>query len=264
MHTLIICTKNRKKEILNLIDDLRGLYPKFDQIIIIDSSIKENRIVHNFDFGNILINYLDVGLSDARNIGLSMVNDEAKFVHFLDDDVSLKSDYLLQVNIFFNNYPDAHGVTGNDLKLTSKKNVKIFLLKYYLLLSRKQGKFTRFGFNYGNYFNFGTYLVDWLPGCNMVFKFEIANKYLFKKSFNPTFCEDLVYGLDISVNHKLYYCSKIKYEHHLSPLNRLSRSSKRLPLYNNLNYLLEYYPSYLNKFAVKLRTLYLKFLINIT
>jgi glycosyltransferase involved in cell wall biosynthesis len=264
MHALIICTKNRNRDLQSLIDNLSDLRPKFDEIIIIDSSRYEDRIVIKHEIEDVSIHYLDVGLSAARNIGLSIVSERAKFVHFLDDDVTLEPDYLLQVNIFFNNYPDAQGVTGNDLNLTSNKSFKIILLKLYLLLISKQGKFTKFGFNFGNYWNFGTYLVDWLPGCNMVIKHEIAKKYSFKETFNPTFCEDLVYGLDLSAQHNLYFCSNIKYRHNLSPVNRLNRSKRRQSTYHNLNYLFINYGSSLNIFGIRTRILLIKILLRIT
>jgi GT2 family glycosyltransferase len=255
-HSLVICTKNRPSELLRLINELACLSPTFNEVIIIDSSDqgKTLRFPAKNHSKSIFIKNVDLNLSQARNLGIRSINNESQVVHFIDDDVSLSTDYLLNVNIFFENNSTASAVTGLDQALASKKSVKIRLIRFYCSITKSRGRISRFGFNFGNYGSNKSYKIDWMPGCNMIIKKHVFQSVRFVETKNLTFCEDLVFGLDLSRKFNAFFCDKILYTHHLSSLNRITNKYRKLQSAKyNLTFLLNNYPEYFYIFIIKFR-----------
>lgn len=115
--SLIICTYQRPKPLLQLLQSVQEqtLYP--DEILIIDGSTNDatERMIANTSFLN--LNYFLVpkeerGLTKQRNFGIARVSKDNDVVCFLDDDAVLSADYFEQLLSTYQKYPDALGVGG--------------------------------------------------------------------------------------------------------------------------------------------------------
>ena len=100
--SLIICTYQRPKPLLQLLQSVQEqtLYP--DEILIIDGSTNDatERMIANTSFLN--LNYFLVpkeerGLTKQRNFGIARVSKDNDVVCFLDDDTVLSADYFEQL-----------------------------------------------------------------------------------------------------------------------------------------------------------------------
>ena len=227
--------------------------PQFNEVLIIDSSHTPLQLKNLVQKNRIFVHQSEPGLSKARNLGLNLVSQESNFIHFVDDDVSLSRDYLLNVNVFFSNYPGVSAVTGIDLNLNEKSSFKLSLLKICVNVFKLNGKISNLGFNFGNYSMRGTYRVDWMPGCNMIIKRDLSNCYQFVENNAPLFFEDVIFGLDVSENSLIYFSDSIQYRHHLSPTNRLGKIHKKKSLITNQSYLLDNYGKRFNLIFIKTR-----------
>lgn len=115
--TLIICTYQRPKAILQLMKSVRAqtVYP--DLILIVDGS-EDERTKEVFDKNNFEnLTYFKVsdeerGLTRQRNFGIARVDPCTEVVAFLDDDIMLDPDYFKALETAYQTYPDALGVGG--------------------------------------------------------------------------------------------------------------------------------------------------------
>lgn len=115
--SLIICTYQRPKPLLQLLQSVQGqtLYP--DEILIIDGSTNEATqfILEQNNFQNVhyfLVPKEHRGLTKQRNFGIARVSKDNDVVCFLDDDTVLSADYFEQLLSTYQKYPDALGVGG--------------------------------------------------------------------------------------------------------------------------------------------------------
>ncbi len=98
---IIIPTKNREHELKRLL--LSFLVQPYvpEQIIIVDASSSPNdRIMEGHSLPIIYINK-DSGISEARNIGISLLQKDINLVCFLDDDVVLEDNALFEMMSFW-------------------------------------------------------------------------------------------------------------------------------------------------------------------
>ena len=115
--SLIICTYQRPKPLLQLLQSVQEqtLYP--DEILIIDGSTNEATqfILEQNHFQNVhyfLVPKEHRGLTKQRNFGIEKVSSDVEIVCFLDDDTVLSTDYFEQLLSTYQKYPDALGVGG--------------------------------------------------------------------------------------------------------------------------------------------------------
>ena len=115
--SVIICTYQRPKAIITLLNSVKVqlVYPT--EILIIDGSTNNqtNEILKNNSFKNLSyykVKDLDRGLTKQRNYGISKVSKEIKVVCFLDDDTILSPSYFKNLIHTYNSKRDAVGVGG--------------------------------------------------------------------------------------------------------------------------------------------------------
>lgn len=115
--TLIICTYMRVKPLLKLLKSVneQTLYP--NTIIIVDGSIdnKTELALVDHTFSNLYYHKVDEanrGLTKQRNYGISLVDDRAEVVCFLDDDTILRPNYFEVLLNTYNEKPNALAVGG--------------------------------------------------------------------------------------------------------------------------------------------------------
>ena len=87
MLTVVIPTRNRQLELLNLVDKLLSFENTFE-IVVVDSSNTKNH--DQISVQNNRVRYFHTDIKSAaiqRNIGLNEISKECKYIAFLDDDV---------------------------------------------------------------------------------------------------------------------------------------------------------------------------------
>ena len=115
--SLIICTYNRPKPLLKLLQSVQEqtLYP--NEIIIIDGSENDDTeiVVKQNVFKNLyyfVVSSSDRGLTRQRNFGIERLAADAEIVCFLDDDTILEHNYFEQILATYVQFPEALGVGG--------------------------------------------------------------------------------------------------------------------------------------------------------
>ncbi|MBZ9729761.1 glycosyltransferase [Salegentibacter sp. JZCK2] len=115
--SLIVCTYQRPKALLNLLNSVaqQSLYPH--QILIIDGSVDSatRESVNQRKFQNLeyfKVTEQDRGLTRQRNYGISKTAKDVETICFLDDDIILEPDYFEKLISTYCTYPDAIGVGG--------------------------------------------------------------------------------------------------------------------------------------------------------
>ncbi|MGR3175960.1 MAG: glycosyltransferase [Candidatus Scalindua sp.] len=125
--TVIICTKNRKKELGNCLRSLgEQSYKKFD-VIIVDQSDNADitlyegfKLSGNYSFKVDHIKDKGVGLSRARNIGIK--ESDSNYLVFIDDDGILDKNCLLEHFKYFKEYDYIAGRVLNFNKTRYNRN----------------------------------------------------------------------------------------------------------------------------------------------
>ena len=212
--SLIICTYQRPKPLLQLLQSVQEqtLYP--DEILIIDGSTNEATqfILEQNHFQNVhyfLVPKEHRGLTKQRNFGIDKVSADGEIVCFLDDDTVLSTDYFEQLVTTFQSDVTISGVGGvatNENKWKAKKEGEHFnpkhyyewegyvykegqrnVLRNYLGLQSNEGPGKMPNYSHGRTCGFPlngkTYEVDLLIGMSMAFRRCVFNQIQFSPYF---------------------------------------------------------------------------------
>lgn len=211
--SLIICTYQRPKSLLLLLESVKkqSVYP--NEILIIDGSLNDETklIVSENDFANLKyhkVSESDRGLTKQRNFGVKKVSNTSEIVCFLDDDTVLENNYFEKIIETYQKFPDAIGVGGvarneNNWKLNTQNlitNSKFFVLDgYYVKESSRNYLRNLLGlnatglsgnmpeFSHGRTFSYPLndkiYPVDLLIGMSMSFRKSVFDKINFSEYF---------------------------------------------------------------------------------
>ena len=243
--SLIICTYQRPKAIVELLKSvqLQSIYP--NEILIVDGSEDDDtkNILTKKPFKNIC--YFKVtekhrGLTKQRNFGIKKVAGGIEVVCFLDDDTILDENYFKELINSYTNYPNAVGIGGyitNEVEWKIQKEEKCSK-KYYCIdgFKRKEGlrfrirKFLKLidktppgfmpRFSHGRSISFlppsnKIYPVEFFMGGVSSFKKEVFDKIKFSTYFEGYgLYEDLDFCLRVSRTGHLYVNTSAKLAHH--------------------------------------------------
>ncbi|MGV6845020.1 MAG: glycosyltransferase family 2 protein [Lutibacter sp.] len=242
--SLIICTYQRPKAIINLLNSVQKqtIYP--NEIIVVDGSLNDDTKtkIRNSNFKN--LNYFKVnknnrGLTKQRNFGISKITNTINIVCFLDDDTILTPTYFENLLTTYKNYPDALGVGGyiiNEVtwekssRNPTKKEFKFdgyirnegsryYLRKILHIIDDTPPGFMPI-FSHGRPISFlppsdKIYPVEFFMGGVSSFKKEVFKKLKFSTFFEGYgLYEDMDFCLRLSKLGKLYVNTAAKLEHH--------------------------------------------------
>ncbi len=134
--SIIICTLNRLDDLKETIFSLekQTLLP-FELIIVDQSDSCEIKSWFNsikLPFNKKYIFQKEKSLTIAKNKGV--LNSKGHLITFLDDDVTLDKNYIKNTIVFFNNYPNALGVTGETKVKFNENKIKKSILYFYDIL----------------------------------------------------------------------------------------------------------------------------------
>lgn len=229
MLTVVIPTRNRQHELLNLLERLLSFKNAFEIVVVDSSDIKNCDQIFT---ENNRIKYIRTDIKSAaiqRNIGLKEITKECKYVAFLDDDVMPNFDYFDEL-ISLIKEKNAVGVSGlakNSKRLRPNKTnlLNDRFRRFFLLSSKNEGSVTRSGVNIpAKTRNGPPYIVkvDWLIGCS-VWDFQKIQGLRFNSNFfGQSLGEDVLFSLQASRIGTLYVDTSVILEHSESKVGRPS------------------------------------------
>ncbi len=250
--SLIVCTFQRPKPILDLLLSvkLQSIYP--NQILIIDGSLNNEtkKVIEHNSFLNLeyyTVNSENRGLTKQRNFGLKKVDLSSEIVFFLDDDIVLNENYFQKIVQTYLDFPDAAGVGGyivNESKWqfvgkNYKPNLKEFcfdgwktndgirfMARKILGLDSNEPPGYQSNFSHGRSLGFlppsgKVYAVEQLMGGVSSFKKTVFKTHQFSEYFEGYgLYEDADFTIRVSKSGQLYLNTAATLNHYHAPDGR--------------------------------------------
>jgi GT2 family glycosyltransferase len=226
MITSVIPTRNRPKDLSNVINSLCAQSRLPDELIIVDQSTDDlsylaiNSKVSKFK--QIKFIYIHdpkiLGLVDAKRVAVNQAAGD--IICFLEDDVVLEVNYIQQIELGFTKNPNMIGCSG---VITNPSKVD-FLYKFLFVIFH-QGIFKDKRIDvHGNYSGYDNALIEshMLSGGVSAWRREVFDKVEFDVANGFHMFEDI----DFSTRVGLYYGNRLfinpnaRLAHHYSPINR--------------------------------------------
>lgn len=224
-HEVVICTRNRPDDMVRCLEHVLTS-SEMPDVLVVDSSDTEDtlRVVESMQSrvpSGRTLRYVDAepGLTRQRNIGLH--KSTAEIVHFIDDDSFVSREYFAEIlKVFTSLGQSTVGVGGvqTNVPLTPPAAIRRFFG-----LAGRPGRITHAGWN-TNFYAWKSDIedVDWLSGCSMSFKREVASEVGFDESMaGYSLGEDLEFCLRISQRGSLKIATRAELVHLRSDTNRL-------------------------------------------
>ena len=221
--SIIICTKDRPKDIQRLLSTIQGQTKVPNDLIVVDGSDHPIKSILN-EFKTLPIRYVQVrppSLPKQRNVGIRMLQEHADWIGFLDDDLVLNPNNFREIERFIQNYQGETFLAGVGLKVKNSPPINRSKLRDLFLLSAPTGGiFTRSGCPAALSNIHKTQQVDWLSGGTSFWQKKILEEFKFDEWFSGTgFSEDVDFSYRVSRKYALYCLVKsgcIHLEHPVS------------------------------------------------
>ena len=129
--TLIIPTRNRSFQVIDLLKVLKVYKIKFFEILVVDSSNKKNSNILKNTSKKLKFKYFHTYSSTSyqRNFGLKKKNSSTGFIMFLDDDVIFYKSTFHEMNKTINKYILNNNVGGFGFNQVQKETDKSLIEK---------------------------------------------------------------------------------------------------------------------------------------
>lgn len=230
--TFIIPTLNRHADLNNCLQSIRNSTHKPDEIILIEQwdLEKTQEIVISFSDLNIILLYSkEKSGSKARNIWIQKA--KWKYVFFIDDDVTIETDYIETAVNYLEQNSQVEGLSGKDLQKNIKPNTiwRIIWVLFNIATLKETSVILKSWHNTNIYFSNTEQNIQSMPWCSMVIRKDIFNFFQFPNNFIKwSFGEDVFLTYQIFKkywNGSLKYLPKLKFNHHQSTASRISKRS---------------------------------------
>lgn len=231
---------NRQDHLENLLNSMIASgFTKMIRVLVIDSTFNPDftsrniqKIKKSFHFTSEVYEFLG-GLPSARNFALEKLDyTEKSLVHFFDDDITIPLNYFFSVDRFFSEKPFCFGAGPLVSGYKIEKYTSHFSHLYEKLGARQDiyaGKVTSSNANYWvSEDSKSSQLVDWIPGCSMIYRSEIFKFFRFNPHFDQSetgyrLGEDKDFSWRVSRHFQLQSLVDVTIEHHLAPSSRDDR-----------------------------------------
>lgn len=214
--SVIVCTKDRPKDLGIVLKSLVNQKIKLNEVLIVDGSDQSVKsVVEEFN-ENLPIKYWHIrppGLTKQRNFGISKLDPKTDWVGFLDDDLELDSDCLENLAAFFECRKEVKGV---GLCIKNQRKLHKSLLRELMLLDKYPGGLvTRSGAAAAIRPYERSVNVEWIYGGATFWKKEVLEEFKFDEWFSGVgYCEDLDFSYRVSRKYPLVICAEAKCDHH--------------------------------------------------
>ncbi|HUF10020.1 MAG TPA: glycosyltransferase [Rhodothermales bacterium] len=242
-HAVIVCTRNRPDEVRHLMESLQGQScTQPFEVVVVDASddavTPDVRAAADSALGLTVkyVRYPDTpSLARQRNFGVEQLAESTKFVHFLDDDVTLEPGYLETLADVLEQHPDIGGIGGSVLdarKSRTRNRVRDLVLRFFLVESSTPGKvLSSGGLTSAQSVPLDSRLqVECLGGC-ATYRRELVAGLRFDDSLEGySMDEDLDFSYRVGRMARLVVEPAAKLIHHISPTERHSVRESRSDL----------------------------------
>lgn len=272
---IIVATYNRPGDLKKFFESVLNLSLLPNMITIVDAGSKSldyEYYKNTLSSKNVLLKVIQtnlLGLTVARNIGIK--NSSGDLVLFSDDDVILHRDYFKEAIKAFENDKknEIGGLTGRLENYEPKlSGFSIVFRKLFYLPTYSNAKILKSGWaNWSDHASHSSCEVQWMSGCNMFFRKEVFDYFLFDENLKRHAIDDVDYTFRVSRKYKLFYCGLAKYSHFPSKESRINNRDKYLFLARNHHYLFKknfkpYFktsvPHYISLVGMMLQALFLQ------
>jgi len=262
---LIICTRNRSDHIDRWLNELAALSHGPSLVVIVDSNTTQQTyeiVKKHQEQLKLSIEYVhsQSGLPLQRNNGIDFLlknslGERPEIIHFVDDDVSVQSNYFSTINALFYEYSSAIAVGGFDKNTIAKLSGGL-LRRFLLLGSHRMGVILRSGICIPPLPRSRAEEVEWLPGLSQSFRSKIFDQIRFDSKI-------FFYGEDVDYYLRLRDFGIIISSNEL-PVDHLHEPSDRDQISTSIMYsdgsrwsLAHKYPHAISRWAVALSTVVL-------
>lgn len=230
---VIIATRNRPKQLNNLIRSLSDSKTRISQVIIISSGLNVSTIVNHYQELLPLTHFHSeiAGQMFQKIKGIQLISADIDWVMFLDDDVVIWNDAIdTLINDYLKDskYKDVGGFGLNLTNMRMRKDIKILnkVLKLIGLHSDTPGVVLKNG-HVQKYLNSKTDVyTQWLNGLS-VWRFDLL------KNYNPKFSridyaayEDVFFSYKVSKQCRLLFAAQV-YAHNQNSENYIPLTSSQ-------------------------------------
>lgn len=223
--SLVICTKDRPREIERCLSSLLRLDDLPTEILVVDSSGDQETRDIALKFrtdGLARVKWVQSppGLTRQRNLGVRLCDPRSSIIHFIDDDTALEPKYFSELRKAFASNDCVVGVGGRDELLPEYRLTRIPSHRRSM-----EGKVSRAGVNMmSRTIGDGEPReVEWLSGCSMSFRRSLFGQITFderRRGNGPG--EDVDFCLRALKYGSLLWCPGAVLRHLQSPINRSS------------------------------------------
>jgi len=210
---VLIATRNRPKELCNLLDSIVDSLMRPIEIVVVSSGVDIADILD--EFNQLPISHIHIegyGQIRQKSIGLDFIGEKCDWVLFLDDDLRITpttvSELFENLKILEKDFKVLGlGVGENKSKVITYQ--KKILSK---LREPKWGKVSRSGNNFDYQYSQENIPTSWLNGASMWNK-EALKYYKFEYlDAKYSICEDLIFSYQVSKFGKLFFIPSAKFE----------------------------------------------------
>mgnify|MGYP001365607372 CR=1 FL=1 len=229
--SLIIPTKDRPNRLGKLFESMENFISYINEIIIVDSSNKENfEFTKKFisKFKNVKLLESVPSTSKQRNLGIENYNKKNKFIMFCDDDITFEKNSINIISEFIYSNKNYLGYGFNlieDYKESFFDNLKKHkFLEQVGLYNSKPGVVCENGWHTKNCNLVKNLETSWLSTQACIYRTSVFKDSKFDTTLGKySYLEDLFFSYNVFKKGKLYICSKAKYNHKNS-INRTNFS----------------------------------------
>ena len=241
--SLIICTRNRPKDILDAIESIKKQTHQPDELIIVDSSdvpLLENQdFVKNFAWEeiNCVYKHTKPGLTYQRNCGITLAKGDIVF--FLDDDAIIEPNYIYRMLETFDKNKGVIGGMGSIVISDKKEHIVLRMVRRLFLLQRiyATGKITASGMPTHCYGTDNFRYIQVLNGCG-AYRRAVFNKYQFDEHLKRyAYLEDMDFSYRVGQEGPLFFNPSAKMWHRPSQHARDDVVTNRAMYIFNYSYL---------------------------
>lgn len=216
---ILVPTRNRPESVVRLLKSLTDSAPKPSKVVLVSSGIDiSNEVAQFVDLLKIKHIHTDVsGQVNQKKIGITHLDPGTEWVVFLDDDLLIEADTIMNAlsvrEKYLRTHKDIVGI-GFDLPVTqrlnsSSKSEKL-IARLFGLSNSQLGSVTSSGQGVSYLGSSEPIFTKWLNGASM-WKIESVKDYLDAvPSSSYAACEDLVFSYSQSRSFELLYVPSAK------------------------------------------------------
>lgn len=217
----IIPTKDRPKDLCNLLNSLKEQTYKADQLIVVDGGEKTvEGIIKDFLSLNIeYIRFYPPHLTKQRNAGIKALRSDITLVGYLDDDLVLEKDAIEKLLDFWEQAePEIGGtsfcITNINLPPPRINRFDKWFDYIFCIDKGKRGVILKSGINVSQYPLYRNTYVEWLCGGATVWRRNVIDEYEFNEDIGGYgYYDDVDYSFTVGQKYKLMIIADAKIQH---------------------------------------------------